>query len=198
MQKRSEETKSRLLQAALTLFSQSGYSSTGVADICATAGVSKGAFYHHFESKQAVFIELIQNWLKILDENLNASRKDAQDVPAALLEMSELFETVFQQSSEQLPMFLEIWLQASRDPAVWGTLIAPYRRYQVYFKQLLEQGMQENSIHRLDSDLASRALLSMAVGLLLQSILDPGISDWSEVSREGIRIFVAGLEQEQG
>ena len=63
MQTRSQETKNQILGAAYQLFSQSGYDATGVAEICQAAGVSKGAFYYHFPSKQAVFLELMDNWL---------------------------------------------------------------------------------------------------------------------------------------
>ena len=63
-QQRSEETRARILHAALECFSRTGYDASGVAEICAAAGVSKGAFYHHFPTKQAVFIELLNFWAK--------------------------------------------------------------------------------------------------------------------------------------
>ena len=50
-QKRGEETRSRILDAAQGCFVQHGYDATGVAEICRSAGLSKGAFYHHFPSK---------------------------------------------------------------------------------------------------------------------------------------------------
>jgi len=62
MQQRSEETRKHILEAAQRLFSAKGYDATGVAEICQAAGVSKGAFYHHFLTKQAVFLVLLENW----------------------------------------------------------------------------------------------------------------------------------------
>jgi len=195
MQKRGEQTRERILQAAMLCFSRSGYSSSGVAEICFEAGVSKGAFYHHFESKQSVFIELINSWLSALDANLNTARNHSQDVPVALLEMSGLFDVVFRQASNRLPMFLEIWLQASRDPAVWEALITPYMRFQTFFKDLISSGIDEGSLRDVDSNLAARALLSLAVGLLLQSLLDPVHSEQVQVAEEGFRIFTNGLRK---
>lgn len=61
MQTRSEETRARILQAALTLFARLGYEAASVEDICVEAGVSKGAFYHHFPTKQAVFLQLLHD-----------------------------------------------------------------------------------------------------------------------------------------
>lgn len=45
------ETKQKLLETALNLIWQSSYDSVGIVQICAQAGVTKGAFYHYFKSK---------------------------------------------------------------------------------------------------------------------------------------------------
>ena len=49
------ETRQKLLETALQLIWQSNYSSVGVNEICARAGVTKGAFYHHFETKADLY-----------------------------------------------------------------------------------------------------------------------------------------------
>lgn len=51
----AEETRNRLLETALELIWQSNYNSVGVNEICKQAGVTKGGFYHHFESKAHLF-----------------------------------------------------------------------------------------------------------------------------------------------
>lgn len=53
----AQETRTRLLETALELIWQSNYTSVGVNDICKQAGVTKGGFYHHFESKASLFCE---------------------------------------------------------------------------------------------------------------------------------------------
>jgi len=63
-QPRAEETRTRILNAAQLCFSRYGYDAASVADICKEAGVTKGAFYYHFETKQALFLELLNRWLK--------------------------------------------------------------------------------------------------------------------------------------
>ncbi len=49
-----EETRNRLIQAAIRVIREKGYVATTVDDLCAAAGVSKGAFFHHFADKQAI------------------------------------------------------------------------------------------------------------------------------------------------
>jgi TetR/AcrR family transcriptional repressor of nem operon len=56
---RSSETKSRIIQAARTLFSTHGCQSTSIVDIITASGITKGGFYHYFRSKEELCATLI-------------------------------------------------------------------------------------------------------------------------------------------
>lgn len=194
-QKRSQETRHRILEAALKLFAQTGFETSSVAEICAEAGISKGAFYHHFPTKQAVFLALLEDWLGRLDLEMNAAREGAPNIAEALQRMSSMMRQVFKEAGGHLPMFLEFWMQASHDPTVWQALIAPYRRYNNYFKELIQQGIQDGSLAPIDPELAARLLVSLAVGILLQGMLDPNGVSWDEVAQNGLHLLIESWRQ---
>ena len=193
MQQRSEETRHRILQSAIRLFSNNGYDATSVADICQSAGVSKGAFYHHFPTKQAVFRSLLDDWLAGIDQQMDALRQTGQTVPENLVSMAGMLRGVFQDADQRLAMFLEFWTQSSRDPTLWQTTIDPYRRYQAFFAALVQQGIQEGSFRKVDPDMAARLIVSLAVGLLLQGLLDPHGADWVQVGQQGMQLLMDGF-----
>jgi len=56
-QKRSEDTRKRIIAAAERLFSEKGYYNTNTKEIARAAGVSIGSFYSYFKDKKALFIE---------------------------------------------------------------------------------------------------------------------------------------------
>lgn len=66
------ETRKRIFEAAVTLFEQKGYENVTVDDICAAVGMSKGAFYTHFRSKDQVlleeFVKIDEHYGKLLEE----------------------------------------------------------------------------------------------------------------------------------
>jgi AcrR family transcriptional regulator len=190
-QQRAEETRGRILDAAVKRFAIAGYDGASVDDICTEAGVSKGAFYHHFPTKQAIFLALMQGWLAMIDLGMEAVRKDT--VPETLVKMTNLLPGVFAAAEDRLPMFLEFWLQASRDETVWKAMIAPYRHYQEYFSKLIHDGMEEGSLKPVDSQVAAQVIVSLAVGLVLQGVLDPHGADWEKAARESMQILMNGL-----
>lgn len=56
------EARGRLLDAAVDVIRAQGLSATTVDDLCAAAGVTKGAFFHHFESKEALAVAAAEHW----------------------------------------------------------------------------------------------------------------------------------------
>lgn len=58
----AETTRHRLLDAALRIIREKGYHATSVDDLCAAAGVTKGAFFHHFRSKQDLAAAAAAHW----------------------------------------------------------------------------------------------------------------------------------------
>lgn len=195
MQHRSEETRNHIMEAAAHLFSKFGYDATGVAEICQAAGVSKGAFYHHFTTKQAVFLDLLNTYLNSIESGFNLMRQEDHEVPQVIIQMAEMAGTIFQSADVHLPIFLEFWTQANHDPQVWEAAIAPYRRYQSYFAHMIQEGIAEGSIQPVDAELAARVLVSMAMGLLMQSLFDPQITDWPDEARRTMELLMNGLSR---
>jgi AcrR family transcriptional regulator len=193
MQTRSEETRTNILQAALTLFARLGYEAASVEDICAEAGVSKGAFYHHFPTKQAVFLQLLHDWLDGLDAQFTQARQDAENAAQIFMRMTAAVPGIFRDADQRLPMFLEFWAQASRDEAVWQATIAPYRRYRDYFASLIEQGIAEGVFRPVEPQAAAQLIVALAVGMLLQGLLDPQEGDWQVITAETLKIVMNGL-----
>ncbi|MFN3749447.1 MAG: TetR/AcrR family transcriptional regulator [Sphingorhabdus sp.] len=60
--------RSKLIDAAHMLVRRQGYAATSVDEICAAAGVSKGAFFHHFASKEELGVAAAEQWTARAEE----------------------------------------------------------------------------------------------------------------------------------
>ncbi|WP_052455610.1 TetR/AcrR family transcriptional regulator [Bhargavaea cecembensis] len=56
------DPKTKIIEAAATLLTERGFHGTSVQDIAGQAGISKGAFYLHFKSKDALYIEIFRHY----------------------------------------------------------------------------------------------------------------------------------------
>jgi AcrR family transcriptional regulator len=66
-----DETRTRILKAALKLFARQGYDGTTTRDLAEKAGVAEGTLFRHFTNKKAILIEVAtQGWIEILTDLL--------------------------------------------------------------------------------------------------------------------------------
>src|SRR3546814_18283167 len=62
---KSGNARIRLLDVALRVIREKGYHATTVVELCAAAGVTKGAFFHHFKSKEDVAVQAARHWSEV-------------------------------------------------------------------------------------------------------------------------------------
>lgn len=70
-QKRSIETKFRILNAAKKLFSEKGFYATNSKEIASAAGVAIGSFYSYFEEKEPLFLEILEDYYRQINEQIS-------------------------------------------------------------------------------------------------------------------------------
>ena len=88
MQKRSRQTRDRLVQAALRMFCEKGTEATTIEDVTETADLGKGTFYRHFAGKADVIVALVERSVGQLIGEIRGSLagcNDLQEVLAGLL-----------------------------------------------------------------------------------------------------------------
>ena len=192
-QDRATQTKESILKAAEQLFAAQGFEATTVSMICDAAGVSKGAFYHHYKTKQSVFLELMQRWLKGLDEQLVLINESTDDVTEGLLSMGNVVGQVLDVGGPQLPIFLEFMSRAVRDPDVWEATVEPFQRYRDFFAILIQRGIEEESLREIAPHYAARVIIALAVGMIVQGLLDSGGEEWRDVTHEALQLLLQGI-----
>lgn len=76
---RREQTQRQLLSAARTLFAAKGYAGTGTPEIVAAAGVTRGALYHHFRDKLALFTAVVEEEHALIALRINGAAESVDE-----------------------------------------------------------------------------------------------------------------------
>lgn len=81
----TEATRLALISAARRLFVEKGYAETATPDIVAAAGVTRGALYHHFEDKKALFRAVVEQEAAAVASDIDHGSAPAESPKMALL-----------------------------------------------------------------------------------------------------------------
>lgn len=85
---RSETMRATLIDTARELFTEKGYAATGTPELVEVAGVTRGALYHHFADKQALFAAVVETESAAVAAEIEAAAPSSLEPVAALVEGS--------------------------------------------------------------------------------------------------------------
>ena len=102
--------RDQILATAAELFATKGYTRTSMRDVATASGILAGSLYHHFESKEAIAVELVEKYYADLDAAVRSSEEDADTDADPLLALQkftrEIAELSFRhQAALQIRMF---------------------------------------------------------------------------------------------
>ncbi|HEX9390346.1 MAG TPA: helix-turn-helix domain-containing protein [Usitatibacteraceae bacterium] len=115
------ESKIRLLDAAMQVFRAKGYTATTVDDVCASAELTKGSFFHHFKSKEELAVSAAQHFADMADSRFaTAPYRGLSDPLARLLGYVEFRRAILQGKLPEFTCLLGTMVQETYDshPAI--------------------------------------------------------------------------------
>lgn len=127
-------TRGKLIDAALRLFSTSGYEHATVDDISQTAGFSKGAYYFHFSTKDDMLLEILRMWTDAQTSGMTVAAESHERPGEALRAMLASFYA-YDAAAGWPAVLLEFWSQSLRNQEV-GRRVS--QAYGAWRRQLTE------------------------------------------------------------
>jgi len=168
------DTRELILQNSFVLFLQKGIKEVSINEIIKGCDLSKGAFYHHFESKEKVYMEVIHRFFFSYFKKQNVFY--AAEIP--FVEKLERFEKSFLDpyqeiagllQADQLTSYFRFLFQATSNyDEVRDRVNKHFYRKGYYLYQILEIAKKEGDIKSdIDTVIAARQLLSMLIGVTI-------------------------------
>ncbi|MCL4415078.1 MAG: TetR/AcrR family transcriptional regulator [Actinobacteria bacterium] len=187
---KSRETKNKILEAAMLCFSSKDYELTGVDEICEKAGITKGAFYYHFNAKQDLLLELLNQWMQKIGNILESAKQESKDFNSIFINLPHKIRPYFEKEINQISIFLKFFIKGISDPLMGNLVKQSYKDYLDFFSGIIQEGMEADVLKKYDPRKASRILFALTVGLLIQGLIDPEGEDWESFAKECIMFFL--------
>jgi AcrR family transcriptional regulator len=192
-----EKRREAIMSAALSAFSDLGYTQATLNDVADRLGVTKGCLYHYFESKEQLLVELIQ-------ERIGSAVRAAQELPVAGRSRDQVLRAMLERLWQhfQEPGQSEVAILAMTElPKVpeGGRLLFDevVSRSRQSLRQLLEQGHQCEDISDEEIERAASVIPLMIMGVALGSrvfrTIDPVQLSVDQVGNTVTDILMYGL-----
>ncbi len=188
------DTREKILDAGLRLFSKKGFLGTTTKEIAKKAGVAELTLFRHFSSKERLFEEMVRNYtfLPAL-KDLLPEIKDL-DYDNALYEIARRFLARLSERTELIKiMHSEIHLYPAKVKEIYHNIIDEiFKTLASYFRELQEKGL----LRGFQPELGARAFLGMlfshfnAQEIMMRKQHMP--ADTEEVIRQYVDLFVRG------
>lgn len=172
-----EARRTQILDAADACFSRNGFHQTTMQDICREAGLSPGAVYRYFDSKEAMIGQSCmrgQAEIAMAFEGAT-SQGDTQEVIA---ELADVFfgELASPEAAHGTRLHVQLWGESLRNPEVLAGLSSNRDEVRKRLQAVIERGQSLGDVAPdADAEYVARVLLSVHDGLVLQKSLDPDL-----------------------
>jgi AcrR family transcriptional regulator len=166
------ETRDRLLDAATSLFAETGFSGTSVVAIANRAGVTTGAIYSNFAGKDELFAAVVERHMRRQADAYRALYSEGGTPAERMQRGADRWMALITEEPDYFPLFVEVWRVGMAKPKIRERLRKAYANLIDELASLVREGSPEP----LDEATARQFALivcSLADGFALHKILDP-------------------------
>lgn len=162
-----EIRRAQILKAAQSCFGKTGYHKTKMDDIVRASGLSKGALYWHFKSKDEIFLALFDQY----DREIFAAWDDLSDGHS--LETLRIESEIVLNALIGDHSLVELWSEFLKHPLARERFAAIYESSRERLGRTIEKGIERGEIAPCEARHAAAMLTAVIEGLLLQTLADP-------------------------
>jgi AcrR family transcriptional regulator len=191
-----KDTANRILIQAMRIFLEKGYHGTSIDDITRAAGLTKGALYWHFSSKEDLLKRIVEEFERRFLNGLIQAVKDAQGDILDKMEKFFRYNAAFSYYNRELCVSFTT-LAAELVGAHHGTepeFKRIYKKYQKFLSNLILQGKKEKIFKKeIDPDLAALIIIAFHDGILIRWFMNRSEMDGEAYVNTFKKIMLKGL-----
>jgi AcrR family transcriptional regulator len=169
-----EQTRERLLTAARSVFARGGFRGASVEEIASEAGFSTGALYSNFESKEDLFLALMEREIDSHAAEISRAVAEQVSISDRATGGARQWMTMIEREPEALLLFMEFWAYGVRDPQMRQKVAARFAQMRQVLTTLIADGVRDFDLELLiPAEQLAVAIDALADGIARQKLADP-------------------------
>jgi AcrR family transcriptional regulator len=192
-QRRSEDTVRKVLNAAIGLFIKEGYHGASISNIADATGLTKGAIYFHFKSKDALMAAILEEFEKLYLDRMIAEVEVKQG--NAIDKIKHYLKFTLNFFPRQLNLcFTHLATELYAGGKKPDGIEKIYKRYHDFIAKILEMGRQEGTFRKeIDPDILALNLIGALEGNLIQWKFNMRKYRGDSFARSFIKFYLHGI-----
>lgn len=189
----SAERKAQILEAATTVFTKHGFANARMDDIVTESGLSKGALYWYFDSKDSIIVGILDqvfDWetahLQELLENEASARKKLQIIVETLVVELEKMKPL-------MPIFFDFWSLSVRRKSIHQAIKRYYQNFLDLIEPIIEVGIEQGEFRPVEVRETAIAIGALYEGTILFYAYFSDIIDFDQQFRTNLDLILDGL-----
>lgn len=190
----SDERKSQILNAAEDVFTKKGFDEARMDDIADKTGLSKGALYLYFKSKDELIIAILDRIFQHEFKRLENLDLDDMKAAEAVWKLTELITKDILGLMRLIPIIYEFLALAFRNKYVQLALKKYVNRYLDILVPIIQRGIDSGELRPVDAREVAVAMSAIIEGTLLLWVYDKSIVEPEYHIRSGMKLLLEGVQ----
>lgn len=172
-QLQSEQTRQFIIDTAAQLFTSKGFYGTSMSELASATGLTKGAFYHHFDTKEALFFAVVES---VREKWQNAVGREVLQTPQALDQLAVLLSSHARLLRQEPTLCLVITgltvEMEDTDPGFTAALHGVYTMLIAFVEKIIQDGQASGQVRQdVDAHLVALNIVGLLRGVSCFGVL---------------------------
>ena len=194
-QKKQDQRKDQIMEAALSVIVENGYDRSRVDDIVATSNLSKGAIYWYYKSKKEVYLSLVDHWVKKYNAGFIDNLEKYNTASAQLKGLFDYFLDQYHNDPAAFKILVEFWSLSGRDKDFNEKLQNVYSDFLEYLVRIIQYGVENGEFRNIDPRITALSILINIEGINWFTLFEKSGVEAQEYIHTISDFILAGLKK---
>ncbi|WAA12867.1 TetR/AcrR family transcriptional regulator [Fervidibacillus halotolerans] len=170
-----EKKRQDLLKSAMACFAEKGYQTATIDDIVTHSGMSKGAFYNYFSSKEEIYLTLLKQSVYLSFQKLREAIQSKETAKEKLKHVFDIYSNLdfTKKSIQNHRVQIEFWIIASRNDNLIDHMKTHAKVFHDFLIEIIEEGQKKSEFSKdIKSADVSEIFWAITDGLFLHMLVE--------------------------